>query len=84
MIKQIALRKLASIRKNANIDDGIGSWRDSFLEGDKFLANSRVDKIKAGSGWNPALENYTFKKNLIKKFKNNPSLLNKLKLKMFI
>ena len=90
MIKKIALMKLANactpMNKTASyIDDGIfNPLGEGMLEGDKLLAEARLKKIRSGRGWNPALENYGNKKALVKKFRNNPSLLNKLKLKMFV
>lgn len=67
------------------IDDGIFSPHgEGMLDGERILAEIRLKKIRSGRGWNPALENYSNKKALVKKFRNNPSLLNKLKLKMFV
>ena len=67
------------------LDDGIFSPHgEGMLDGERLLAEIRLKKIQSGRGWNPALENYGNKKALVKKFRNNPSLLNKLKLKMFV
>lgn len=55
------------------LEDGLRARRDVLM-----------GKINAGKSFNPALEGYTAKKNLVKKLRKNPSLLNKLKVKVFI
>lgn len=86
MIKQIALKKLNIIRKEASImgDDLGGSWRDALLDGYRKQAEDRVKRIQAGISWNPSLENYSYKKRLVNNFRKKPSLWNKLRMKTLL
>ena len=80
MIKEIALRKLASVTKEADyMSDGVGNaitnmQLDALEQGNR----DRITKIISGK-YNPALAGYTDKKKLLKSLKKKPSLLNKLK-----
>lgn len=80
MIKEIALRKLANISKEADyLSDGVGNaYTNTQLDALDQATKARAERIMQGK-LNPSLIGYTDKKRLVGKIRKNPSIVNKLK-----